>query len=621
MSTMMDKDEYVTASMVELGLPALLEANRGLTYEVNLDTHPLARTIRMDGIDLQGHYRYLIPETTDLSNNPLTITMGTFAVAGGAFQNLMDIIFINDETFFELGLPGNTHHLTAPSANSIMPFESVYTFAATMKIKAKYFVENQAGSTGNIRFRLRYRVWQDNTFSTLLTDAYFYDDPGGILTPGQSRNQDINVTIPYNFAPGNLVEFLFWPDISAFPTLIDYRVTEDGEMTVEGIFRMPETTTRAMRFYDVFKEWVKMMTNYSANGFSVYLSSLARVFDNCANNTWVTSGEALRGLPDPKLKLTFDDIQKTAMGVWCLGIGAEGNVLRMEKLPYFMQASNMLYEFESCGEVEVQVAKEFIYNEVIVGYPEIDYGELNGRQEINSEVRYSTGIKRVINKLDLTSPMRADVHGMEYERSKRFVSVKGRASARFSSPNTDSAQDNRSFLIECNENTNADGEYFPYRDPNWNLSDTIAGTSYYNIGLRPVLNLSRNLGYIRSFLPPGRTITFNTGKKNVKSKATWIYNNVLQIFQLAENMNILPTWNVQDGIYFRPYIFIFDAQPPKNLMQIMTTNPNRFIRFPKGDKKMDGFILDVGMTPGTNDTYNVRLLCSPNVNLSDLTHQ
>lgn len=89
----------------------------------------------------------------------------------------------------------------------------------------------------------------------------------------------------------------------------------------------------------------------------------------------------------------------------------------------------------SFSSFEYKVDSSRIYSLVRVGYDKQDYESMNGRDEFRFTTEYTTGIDITDNVLELISPYRADVYGIEFLSQKRGQDT------------TDSESDNDVFLF------------------------------------------------------------------------------------------------------------------------------------------------------------------------------
>jgi hypothetical protein len=101
-----------------------------------------------------------------------------------------------------------------------------------------------------------------------------------------------------------------------------------------------------------------------------------------------------------------------------LGIGIEGNNLRIEPIPYFFDDTTDICA--SLGLVtgfKISVATDYIFNLLKVGYRYRENDTLNGKDDPHTTGTWSTEITNIKNELDLVSDFVASMYTWEYMRS------------------------------------------------------------------------------------------------------------------------------------------------------------------------------------------------------------
>lgn len=105
-------------------------------------------------------------------------------------------------------------------------------------------------------------------------------------------------------------------------------------------------------------------------------------------------------------------------------------------------------QIEYVRDANYSVESSQIYSSVEIGYDEVDYDSINGRDEFNFSITYSTGCTVTDNKLSLISKYRADCYGIEFAAQTRGEDT------------TDSDSDEDVFFVLC---MNGDGTLVPDR--------------------------------------------------------------------------------------------------------------------------------------------------------------
>ncbi len=218
--------------------------------------------------------------------------------------------------------------------------------------------------------------------------------------------------------------------------------------------------------------------------------------------------------------------------------------------------------------------KDMLFSELLVGYKEQEYEELNGIGTFNGEFNFAPPIKSVIKKMDIICPWRTDDYGIEQDRRKQYIDF----------PTEDTRSDKDIFLIDAkpNGNTLVAVKIEDYDSVTGILSPETA----YNVRLSPGQNIRRWGSYIRASMPFGGIIKYTSGAKNtnlvtVKNGVTIAENADIDVESLAQN-------------FMLPEKFVID-EVPLTLEQWKTIeeSPNGLVQLESKGVHLYGYIDDV----------------------------
>lgn len=607
-----ENGDFFQVNLLERGLQEILNNKENTPYEVDFEG---GTDINTDGLPLRVRYEWQ------------TGQLGGFDIRGDRawIFPMAQVSYETADYFRYLIFPGTQYGETIGTLtqNTPTPSDTNRFLATDLQLTNVNF--SLTGSVtvelGNFDTAVNFTVRQlrknmqdnDNDFAELVAET---------ISPNTTETININVQAS---------NFVYDPKIYGYYMVMGINAGNPSnnplstitinnmKLTIDFASQLPATTTRALPYYDFTKKVVnKMAPGYTfASSYLSLNKSLSELprngyYNNLPSYTFVTSGDGLRQINNANIKTTFDDIFQDIYSRWMCGVGLEGNTLRIENLPYFFQAGNVIATLDEIASFKKYTASDWIYNLIKTGYINNDLDKLNARAEVNSEQVYSLPIKRVSKELDIISPYRADVYGIEYTRSDYF----GRNT-------TDSKADNQTFLLEA----------FPYltsgkhnlvrypSDPNQQVFGVPFPEGVFNVGLSPHRFVLRHIPYWRSILnvpqgtsPGAGQITLQTATKN-RFFATYIDNEYIQ-----EERTIYAgaTTYYNPSKLFIPVIFEFEAQPPYNLLKLIEQNPYGEIAFIDKGITYYGFILDAGITPATKDVYTFRLLCSPSTDTNNL---
>ena len=174
-----------------------------------------------------------------------------------------------------------------------------------------------------------------------------------------------------------------------------------------------------------------------------------------------------------------------------------------EAYPIYLP-DNELVELGIIETVDRELNEKMHYSQILCGYKNQEYEEINGVLPYNSQFEYAAPLKSVNNKLEITSEVRADDYGIEYKRRKQFKNF----------PTTDTKGDTDLFFIRC---IAGDEPLFCERNESFEtVTGIYAPDSAYNLNLSPARNLQRwwsdlNGGLIKK---QGSSIKYMRAEKN-----------------------------------------------------------------------------------------------------------
>lgn len=310
--------------------------------------------------------------------------------------------------------------------------------------------------------------------------------------------------------------------------------------------------------------------------------------NSIASNLLVSSGNIIRGIENAKITTSLKDFFK-AMQVLC---GAtywfdttKGEEKLIIKHVYDAFSNKRITYVDDINDYKKNIYENYIYNQLQIGYKDNTYDEVNGKYEFNTEINFSIKSNAKAKKMELVSPYRADMYGIEflvlnYEKKDT----------------TDSDSDNDTFVFhtsnkrESNENT-----YLLNRDV-LDLNGVSKNTAF-NVQLSPKHCLLRQISYISSiFQYAGSILKFSSSSKDY---------NMIASDGVDEHADI----NLSDyKKLFIPVKLSFSTKVNRGISALIGTNKNGYIRVVNEGKIIDGFILSISENPGCNRSQTWEIL-------------
>lgn len=182
---------------------------------------------------------------------------------------------------------------------------------------------------------------------------------------------------------------------------------------------------------NLLKGLVKNINEENRNITCEIASNVDKRLDMCL----IVAAESLRGIIDAKIYTSYKKFQEWMEVEFGFVPQIDGNILRFIHRDSLFKKNIVRDLGRNHSEFKYSVDESKIYSSVSVGYEKQDYDNINGRDEFRFTAEYTSGINIVSNKLELISPYRADVYGIEF-----LVQERGKDT-------TDNASDNDVFFV------------------------------------------------------------------------------------------------------------------------------------------------------------------------------
>ena len=415
--------------------------------------------------------------------------------------------------------------------------------------------------TQSVVHSIVFRIYDDNTFATW-TDStiWFYD---GELEPGQPLDIELNtffatITSDQIIALIAVSEPQFGSYTATF-TQIDIEIeqnqlfditTANGYLLHESMDRIINTIADDKVFYSDFLGRTDI--GYSEKGEGSMYS--------------IHSGKQISGVPDVYPSLSLSEGFRSLNAIFNLGIGIEYDsvsqpFIRLEEKRHFF-SGDVIATIHSVNEIQKTVAREWIYNDIQVGYSKSELEFQNGRTEYNNKFNWTTAINTIKNKLDLVSTIRADGYGIE--KARRFQYSEN--------PTEDGKEDNDNFIVNIIEDG---GNYKSVRNENYDFVENIfSPESAYNLDITPGRMLRKHGHVIRpgveKYLDKEILFHYAEQKSNMRSQKTG--ESVID-----ENEDIDP--NTLDSPLWKPEQYSFKSVLTREQLAAISKNPSGIIKF------------------------------------------
>lgn len=582
-STFKDSEYEVEVNMMEGGISKQVKAYENVKYEIDIDV-PEAVDILITGVNLIETAGFIFPPNK--------------VVLPPSPGNL--------KYFPEISLEFNEKKSTQTSVQSVDEANILnpdFTVIDAWFFKAN--TDSDVKISGNIKGKLISQLFDQAV--TVTFDFRNSLSSGGPIVqtilshviPGGGTEYEYEYDVSFDFTvPVVSGEKLFFCATKSFASVAVGIEVYSGELRASYSTVSPPSPCKALRPRYVFDKLIEKMNGspYPTQSF------LLKEWEQLC----ITSGDAIRGIQEPKMKISFKDFFNAINSVLNAGFGIENNKAILERKDYFFKPNLQAVNVGEIKDFLLETYENFIYSSIKAGYPDKTYDELNGREEVNSTQIYTTPITRIQKEFNLLSTIRADIYGIEFLRT----SLKD-------SDSTDNEADNDLFFIKIKPNPEP-GEvyYLPERSEAYLSIDGLsAEDSAYNLDITPKKNLLRHANFLHGMLDKldGYQIKFASADKNVDLTTVDLNGKVV-----SERANVEIS-TLGDKL-FLPYLATITTKLPKNTLELMDNFPTGYVKFTYNGDEYTGFMMDVSVDVSKNSQREFKLLLTPLNNLAKLIH-
>ena len=626
LSKFRNEKDSVSVSITEGGPSKYLKAFENVDYELDIANDAQSKSIYFDGIPFRNKVEWTLYDQQEVYGQFLVMGIGIITEEGRTQG-----VLYQDQT-------GPVSSYT----DDTWMFKSVSkTTTVTVSGSVKINVLEEA-------YVVPVQILKVNFDGTTTTTYSFNTTNLGVGVHDIALSATIPVTngdkLYFRIAGKNIGSSTIWVK------------TLSGIITLEYNVQFTGTFAKAYTAKQLGEKLVAKMTDNKYQFKSNFLTSLTGLL--------YTPAPAIRQLADAKLKFSFENFYKSLRRLG-LALGIEGDFIRIEPHAYFFKSTTSL-NLGEVKELTVELAEDMVYNTIKVGYGNYTYDKVNGLDEFNVQQNWKTNITKVVKELDLTSPARADMYGIEVTRADYFRK-----------DTTDTSSDTDVYMVDCVQggtylyyegqyvitgtntitipnvlslpvvgglitiggtqytvtsatlivagsttiqvagtltNGTFNGQILIYsataylvNRPAYTITGLINPSTAFNINLSPKRGLLANKSLIHSFIEDDSSkIVFTSGEKNSDMVADG----------LIEKEDV-PVSTLGAKLY-KPYYFNFECIVPDNFLDVMASDPYGLISFTYRGNTYSGYLWDGGVKPATRDAGKFKLLCAPNTNLLNL---
>ena len=586
LSTYLHEGPVVTVNTLEDGLVKHLKANENTEYEFDLDEY-----VKMDGVVLKNRFTAITDE-------------GYSADGAYYFGNHIIGLNVTSVEFASVGSGRTVSRTKVANSNSAILatgerfLDCTVATDITIDYDFRIVVEYTPSSPAInplAEFLVVVRRIDPTGFSDLQEILLQRDTTAGI--PG---TYDLAGSFTMPIREGDKL-FLY-----AFCTVqgasgdaqirCTYPVTDSTIFRASYDYRQATSYVRCTSPQTLFAEFINRMTagEYTAET-CPYLVTHA--------NKKITSGDAIRGIEDATLKLSFSSFFEFFDCYDAVGVREKAGQVLMARKADLIDTGTLI-NLGEVGRPKITLDKGFAFNELAIGYPDVksENGMLNGRNEVNTTFVFSFGTTKTPAKLSKVSKIKASCYDIENTR------IEG-ANRDTTSRNTD----NDVYVVHTgNTLVPADGDtpahYELNRDYNTGVTGVEQVDSVFNLALSPG-NCLRNGGdWYRSCLWKYESKTL----KFIKADR----NKAMQTSAIVEDADV-PFGDLADP-FFTPVLLTVEADSLDDLLDNLDSTPEAVFQFTFEGRTYKGISVENSVNPKTYKKQTFTLLSHPDNDLTPL---
>lgn len=260
--------------------------------------------------------------------------------------------------------------------------------------------------------------------------------------------------------------------------------------------------TRGIRIFDLFKSLTQKL-----NDSILYLA----ISDLLSNTEWknlvVFVGDSIRGISNTQIKTSFSDFFKSIDAILCVGLGISDNNLVLEKRSFFFNKFIKIADIGEVSSMQIEVATDYLYSLLKVGYQDNTYEIELGKEEVNTEQSWSSSSSISQTNKEITSIYRTDPKGID----QLITDFRNQETA-----TVDTNSDNDVWLVKIKESPEEDGTY---RYEGTEIYQSVRGITpgkIFNLKLDPRSMLVRysSVLSVPFAIKKSGQINFQSSKKN-----------------------------------------------------------------------------------------------------------
>lgn len=469
-STFTDNGATCEINAVDDSLASIIKAKKGTQYEYPVSEIKETEPLNYDRIIMNSEIKWTMPSESEDSSISHEIIMEK-----ANFYYTIPFYILSSEIATK-----DIVEVFDVTENYYNKAESLYE---------NYFIKNIHGKTINIhlKFKIHFNISDTKGHISFFLDKFSEFANGATtiysiekLNHSTLYTIDIDKDIVLN-PTESLIMYIHYPYLTVNVPVIANFYDMDIPLTIDFAEKDRSVDIDVVRPSTILNRLLSSMT-----GSADVVGEIASGVDERLDNTIILPAESIRGLENAKLYTSytkFSNWMKAEFGFVPVIGGNKVSFVHRDSLFQDKEIKNL---GSRSTDFEYSVNSSLIYSRLKVGYDKQDYDSVNGRDEFRFGVEYTTGTTLTDNTMELVSPYRADVYGIEFLAAKRGEDT------------TDSDSDNDVFMVGASLDGSSQ-RFVLIRGGKYAISGVISSETMFNVMYAQKYMIEANRKFIGSF--------------------------------------------------------------------------------------------------------------------------
>lgn len=635
-TTAQDERDQYTVEMMQGGIEELIKNNEDVEYTIPV-TGGNVKTITVSPFRVKGRSIFVTANDENTSGNR--------PAAANDLYLSPQIMYYSEDFYKILGgvsnkpiqynEPVTPTYITGQQRNELPTFTTYtnFLFRSTValtnvrvRMSLPVFFDNKNASSVTFRATLQKIPFNSTGATQIFTTSTI------TLAGSATVSHTFEIDTTFDLAIDQTVHLVIIKSLQV-GNGVEWNWEEAAECIVDYEYYTSQFTVKGLNLYEVGKQLISKATNGAATLQSQLLTeaiTYAQGIDCRPDSTLILSGDSIIGITDPTIKISLKDYLKAIDCWFCAGLGIEDDKVVIEKRSYFFQREvsgneNIIAHFSKLANWIIEDAVDIRFNELHIGYKDAtnEVGELNGRDEFNTTLKFTSSLTKNKNVLDLVNPISASGTQI-YLTYINYVTDESR--------NKDYKNNNELFALQFKYNPSDFSLGTALYPTDIRTTGTVTGVTdtnrILNIGLSPARCLYRHAYWLLSHFYTSLNSTFGGGAAT-EYRLTYqtTDRNPDLASSLSNNIYITETADIslddlvsdlgQSRLFYPKYLTI-DVDSPSNYKQAWIDKRNGAITADIEGVTVTGYPLkstDRGVKPKITQ---FRLILADNNTLTDL---